>query len=52
MTKEAAEQFLNSAGAKKELGGQKPVEPVMSAQQASVIRAEFNSRLRAVYEAN
>jgi hypothetical protein len=52
MSKEAAEAFLASNGARKELGGQKPSEPVMSAQQAQVIRAEFNSRLRAVWEAN
>jgi hypothetical protein len=52
MTKEAAEAFLASNGAKKELGGKKPVEGVMSVSEATVIRAEFNRRLRAVYEAN
>ena len=52
MTKEAAEAFLASNGARKELGGQKPSEPVMSAREATVVRAEFNRRLRAVWEAN
>ena len=53
MTKEAAEQFLNSKGAKKELGGLKQcIDRAMTAREAAQVRAEFNERVRAVYEAN
>jgi hypothetical protein len=52
MTKEAAEAFLNSSGAKKELGGQKScIEPAMTSREAAQIRAEFNERVRVAYEA-
>ena len=52
MSKEAAEAFLTSSGAKKPLGGQKScIEPAMTSREAAQVRAEFNSRLRAVYEA-
>jgi len=53
MTKEAAEQFLNSAGAKKELGGLRAcVERAMTSAEAARVRAEFNERVRVAYEAN
>jgi hypothetical protein len=52
MTKEAAEQFLNSSGAKKPLGGQKScVEPAMTSREAAQVRREFNERVRVAYEA-
>jgi hypothetical protein len=52
MTKEAAETFLNSSGAKKPLGGQKScIEPAMTAREAAQVRAEFNERVRVAYEA-
>jgi hypothetical protein len=52
MTKEAAEAFLNSSGAKKPLGGQKScIEPAMTSREAAQIRAEFNERVRVAYEA-
>ena len=53
MTKQAAEQFLNSSGAKKELGGLKRcVERAMSSAEAARVRAQFNEQVRVVYEAN
>jgi hypothetical protein len=53
MTRVAAEQFLNSQGAKKELGGLKAcVERAMSAREAKTVRAEFCLRVREAYEAN
>jgi len=53
MTRVAAEQFLNSQGAKKELGGLKAcVERAMSAREAKRVRAEFCLRVREAYEAN
>ena len=52
MSKEAAEQFLNSTGARKELGGLKAcVERAMTSREAAQIRAEFNERVRVAYEA-
>jgi hypothetical protein len=52
MTKEAAETFLNSSGAKKPLGGQKScVEPAMTSREAAQVRREFNERVRVAYEA-
>jgi hypothetical protein len=52
MSKTAAETFLNSSGAKKELGGLKAcVERAMTAKEAAQIRAEFNERVRVAYEA-
>lgn len=53
MTKVAAEAFLNSAGAKKELGGLRQcVERAMSSAEARRIRSQFNERVRIAYEAN
>jgi hypothetical protein len=64
MTKSAAEQFLNSTGARKELGGLKACvdraiesdktrsEPALTEKQKAEGRAEFNRQLKAAYEAN
>ena len=53
MTKQAAETFLNSSGARKELGGlRRCVERAMNGAEAARVRAEFNERVRVAYEAN
>ena len=45
MNKQAAEQFLNSAGAKKELGGIKAcIERAMSSKEAARGRAAHNQK--------
>jgi hypothetical protein len=45
MNKQAAEAFLNSAGAKKELGGLKAcIERAMTSREAAQVRAEHNAR--------
>ena len=62
MTKSAAEQFLNSTGARKELGGLKAcvdraieftkTKNSRTEQERAEGRAELNRQLRVAYEAN